>query len=203
MLFSVDSPFDFIFSPGLSLNLNLITIRKRDDIYLTLQGTPLMMNAMGIDSVWAFDVDFGAGYNFRISDRFIVAAEGYGGGWTKPASKSSVSKDKKIPGASGIAFGGRLSGNYYISSALKASFFAGYKNYYYKPTPFMNGIEAGLGISYNFTKGLFAQSSLKVNTEKNAITDVSVSVLIEQFMTISKEVAFFDKIEIGQEFCPG
>lgn len=123
MLFSVDSPFDFIFSPGLSLNLNLITIRKRDDIYLTLQGTPLMMNAMGIDSVWAFDVDFGAGYNFRISDRFIVAAEGYGGVWTKPASKSSVSKDKKISGASEIAFGGRLSGNYYISSALKASFF--------------------------------------------------------------------------------
>ena len=67
----------------------------------------------------------------------------------------------------------------------------------------MNGIEAGLGISYNFTKGLFAQPSLKVNTEKNAITDVSVSVFIEQFMTTSKEVAFFDKIEIGQEFCPG
>ena len=80
-------------------------------------------DAMGIDSVWAFDVDFGAGYNFRISDRFIVAAEGYGGVWTKPASKSSVSKDKKISGASGIAFGGRLSGNYYISSALKAYFF--------------------------------------------------------------------------------
>ena len=39
-----------------------------------------------------------------------------------------------------------------------------------------------------------------MNNEKNAITDVEVSVFIEQFMSTPKVVASYDKVGFGQEF---
>lgn len=221
-VFAPQTPYDSIFGASISLDFDLFTIRKRDSIYLSAQGTPSLIITKGIDPFWIFDAGLAAGYNFRISDRFGIGVEGLFGLWGMPENKNL-----RTSAVSGLSFGGRLYGDYHLRPDITASVFAAYKNYFYKPKPFMNRIEAGLGLTYNFSKGLFGQSAVKVtsfevepifpifysrydsnafgtvyfqNTERNDITDVEVSVLIEQFMTNPKVVASYDRVKLGEEF---
>ena len=71
----------------ISLDLNAITVRQRDDIYFSLQGTPQLFMAQGIDPFLIYDVNAAAGYNYKINDRFSVGLEGLGGIWIFPAQK--------------------------------------------------------------------------------------------------------------------
>lgn len=205
-----------------ALDLNAFTVRQRDDIFLSLQGTGQLFIANGLDPFPVYDVTAGAGYNFKINDRFSVALEAFGGLWFFPEQKQI-----KSPTVTGITFGADLAGYYNINPYLAASAFIGYKQYYYQPEPFLNNFQIGLGITYNFTKGLFSSSAISMenyelqplfpvfysryennsfgtvvfrNGEKNDITDVMVSVYIEQFMSVPNTVVTYDVVKFGEEF---
>ena len=220
--FAIKSPFKVVAGGTVSLDLSAITIRSRDEIYFSLQGTPIFMKAPNVNMVNFFDVGGAVGYNFRVNDRISVSGEAYGGVWIFPKNT-----EMNLEAASSLVFGGRVAANYYISPTLKASLFTGYKNYYYKPESFLSGVELGLGLSINLTKGLFGSDGIKAdnyetsplfpifyahydnnsfgtvtftNIEKNDITDVEVSVYIEQFMSVPKIVANYDRIRPGEDF---
>ena len=220
--FALESSFDNVFSGLASLDLSPITVRGRDDIYLSLQGGSVFMLAKNVDPVNFYNYGGALGYNFHIADRLGIYAEADGGMWILPENK-----EKKLNSASGIYFGGRLGADYYISPVMKAGIFGGYQNYYYKPKTFLQSVQAGVGITINLTKGLFKSDGIKTqdfeasplfpifyahydsnsfgsisftNIEKNDITDVEVSVFIEQFMSVPKVVCTIDRVKIGEDF---
>ena len=220
--FALASSFDNVLSANLSLDLSPFTLRSRDEIKLSLQGGSVFMLAQGLDPVNFYNVGGALSYSLRLADRFGLSLEGNGGLWLLPQDKQN-----NLNGASGPYFGGRLSADYYISPVFKAGLFGGYQNYFYKPKPFLHSIQAGITFSVNITKGLFKTNGIKnlefetqplfpifyahydtnsfgsvtfTNLEKNAITDVEVSVFIEQFMSVPKVVATYDKILPGQDF---
>ena len=219
---ALESKFENAFSGTLALDLNAFTVRSRDDIYLSLQASPVMLMAQNVDPVLIYNFSGALGYNLRITDRISISAEGFGGLWMLPENT-----EKNLKQTSGPSFGGRLSANYYISPVLKAGIFGGYQNYYYSPKPFLQSIQAGLGISINLTKSLFKKDVLAlqdfesqplfpvfyahyddssfgsisfVSLERNALTDVEVSVFIEQFMSVPKVVGSYEKVKSGEEF---
>jgi transglutaminase-like putative cysteine protease len=220
--FAIKSSFKNVLGGTVSFDLSPLTVRGRDEIYFSVQASPIFLMAPNVKTVNFFDFGGAAGYNFRINDRFAVAAELHLGGWSFPKNT-----EMNLEAASGISFGARLLGNYYISPILKAGIFAGYKNYYYKPEPFLHSVELGIGLSINLTKSLFGSSGVKTenfetaplfpvfyahydnnsfgtisftNIEKNDITDIEISVYIEQFMSVPKVVANYDRIKPGEEF---
>lgn len=220
--FAIESSFKNVLGGTVSFDLSPLTVRGRDEIYFSVQASPIFLMAPNVKTVNFFDFGGAAGYNFRINDRFAVAAELHLGGWSFPKNT-----EMNLEAASGISFGARVLGNYYISPILKAGIFAGYKNYYYKPEPFLQSVELGIGLSINLTKSLFGSSGVKTenfetaplfpvfyahydnnsfgtisftNIEKNDITDIEISVYIEQFMSVPKVVANYDRIKPGEEF---
>lgn len=217
-----DSPFKIVAGTNISFDLSAITVRSRDEIYFSAQVSPLFLKAPKVDLITMFDAGGAVGYNFRLNDRLSFSGEFFTGIWSFPANK-----EMNVEGASSLSLGGRLFANYHISPVYKASLYAGYKQYLYKPTSFMQSIELGAAISINLTKGLFGSSGIKTETyeteplypifyarydnnefgtvtftniEKNDITDVEVSVFIEQFMSVPKVVQTFDRIKPGEDF---
>lgn len=211
-----------IFGGTVALDLNAFTVRQRDDIYLSVQATPQLFMAKGLSSAVMYDIAGALGYNFKINDRFSVGLEGLGGIWLFPEKS-----DMSLKGASGISYGARLSGDYHLFPELSVSAVAAYKQFAYKPVSFMNKMEIGVGITYNFTKGLFARSNVSledydveplypvfysryennrfgnvtfINGEKNDITDVEISVFIEQFMAVPNTVRTIDRVGLGEPF---
>ena len=220
--YPLDSGFEHVVGGSVSLDLSPFTVRHRDDIYFSLQASPLFMLASNVDSVMIYNFAGALGYNFRFADRMSISAEAFGGLWMLPEDT-----EKKLQSASGPSFGGRLAFNYYISPTLKAGIFGGYEQFYYNPKPFLQSIQAGLGFSINLTKSLLKNDVVSLqeiqtdplfpifyahydansfgnviftNLEKNNITDVEISVFIEQFMSVPKVIASYEKITPGQEF---
>ncbi|MBQ4379261.1 MAG: hypothetical protein II821_08715 [Treponema sp.] len=214
--------FDSALGGTLSLDFSTFNLRKRDEVYFSLQASPFFLSAEGLDRMKVYDFDFAAGYNYRISDRLSASLEGYGGIWFFPEDS-----DLELESTSGISLGARLSGNFYISPTLKASLFTGYKSYYTKPENFFSTLELGLGISINLTKVLSSSTGIAIdnyetesifpifyarydensfgqvsftNIEKTDITDIEVSVFIEQFMSAPKVIASYDRIKPGENF---
>lgn len=220
--FALGSKFNNVLSGIASIDLNAFSVRSRDDIYFSVQASPVIMMAQNVEPVLIYNFNGSIGYNFRIADRFSVSAEACGGLWMLPENTAKAMKS-----ASGPSFGGRASVNYYISPVLKASIFGGYQNYYYSPKPFLNSIQAGIGLSINLTKLIFKREALALvdsetqalfpifyahydtnsfgsisftNLEKNDLTDIEVSVFIEQFMSVPKVAGSFDNVKAGEEF---
>lgn len=220
--FALGSSFDNVFSGNLSLDLSPITVRSRDEIKISLQGGSVFMLAQELDPVNFYNVGAALSYNLRLADRFGISLEGNGGLWLL-----TQNDEKSLNGASGPYFGGRLTADYYISPVFKIGLFGGYQNYFYKPKPFLHSAQAGISFSINITKGLFKTTGIKnldfetqplfpifyahydtssfgsvtfTNLEKNAITDVEVSVFIEQFMSVPKVIATYEKIQPGEDF---
>ena len=220
--FAFESKFQNVLSGTVAFDLNAFTVRSRDDIYLSVQASPVILLAPNVDPVLIYNFSGALGYNFRFTDRFSISAEGLGGMWTLPENI-----EKKLKSASGPSFGGRLSANYHISPALTAGIFGGYQNYYYSPKPFLQSVQAGIGISINLTKSLFKKDVVAMqdfetqplfpifyahydssnfgtvsftNLEKNDLTDVEVSIYIEQFMSVPKVVGNYDRVKPGEEF---
>ena len=148
--FALGSKFNNVLSGIASIDLNAFSVRSRDDIYFSIQASPVIMMAQNVDPVLLYNFNGALGYNFRIADRFSISAEACGGLWMLPENTAKAMKS-----ASGPSFGGRVSANYYISPVLRASLFGGYQNYYYSPKPFLQSVQAGIGISINLTKSLF------------------------------------------------
>lgn len=209
----------------LGIDLNAITIRQRDDIYFSLQGTPQLFisdtKTDELEPIPLYDIGFGAGYNYRINDRVSVGLEGFAGVWILPEVKD------KLHASGNLMVGGRLSADYHINPFLSVSAVGAYKNLLGKNDSFLNKFEIGVGLTYNITKGLFSKSGVNLenyevktlfpvfysryednsfgtvvfkNGEKNDITDVEISLYIEQFMTIPKTVAFYPTVALGGEF---
>lgn len=220
--FPLNSRFEHIAGGTVSLDLSPFTLRGRDEIYFSVQASPLFLLASNVDPVGVYNFSGAIGYNFRFTDRLSVSAEGFGGLWLLPADTA-----KQLDGASGPSFGGRLSFNYYISPVLKAGIFGGYQHFYYEPKPFLQSIQAGISLSVNLTKSLFKSDVVALqdsqtqplfpifyahydnnafgtvvftNLEKNDLTDVEVSVFIEQFMSVPKIIGTYEKISPGEEF---
>ena len=219
---AIQSPFKLVAGGTASFDLSAITVRSRDEIYFSAQVAPVFLKAPNVPTITMVDAGGAVGYNFRINDRLSVSGEVITGVWTFPKND-----ELNLQGASSLYFGGRVAGNYYISPLLKAGAYVGYKNYFYQPTPFFQTIELGVSLSVNLTKGLFGSSGIKAesydteplfpifyahydnndfgsitftNIEKNDITDVEVSVYIEQFMSVPKVVQTFERIKPNEEF---
>ena len=220
--YAFDSKFDNSFTGILSLDLSAITVRSRDEIYISAQANPVLLMAQNVDPVLFYNFGGALGYNLRFSDRFSVSIEGNGGIWMLPEDT-----EKKTDSASGPSFGGRLGANFYISPVIKTIIFGGYQNYYYSPKPFQQSVQAGIGISLNLSKSLLKRDVVAMqeieteplfpvfyahydtnsfgtvsftNLEKNTLTDIEVSVFIEQFMSVPKVVGTYEKVKPGEEF---
>lgn len=222
MNLAAGSVYDSVPSLGLSLDIIPVNVRGIDDLTFSLQGTAAFLNANGIESLNLFDGSFASGYNFRFMDRFSIGAELSIGLWNVPSNETN-----KTSAASGISVGGRAYGSFYVFPELEVGASFGYKQFMYKPKPFMNDFEIGLYAKYNFTRGFSVTSKLIttgaetspvfpvfyshydensfgrisfLNDEKTAIQDVEISIFIEQYMTNPKVIGEFDRIERGQEF---
>lgn len=227
--FSAKSHFSNFLSTSLSFDIIPFTIRERDDLYFSLQGNAYYLKDPSIDTIITLDGNLAVGYNYRINDRFSAGLEAFCGVYRVPDYSffDSESEATVIEGLSGIDFGCRLYGNYYIFPSLIASVFAAYKQYSYSTGPYLNNFEIGVGITYNFSKGIFGVFNVEsinyntsplfpvffsrydensfgeftfVNNEKNDITDVSVTVFIEQFMSNPKVIAQIPYVKRGEEF---
>ena len=220
--FAIDSSFNTVFSGVVSLDFSPLTVRTRDEIYFSLQASPVFLMAPNVDTVNIYSAGGALGYNFRINDRLSVAAELNGGLWTLPEDT-----ERQLTSASGLLLGGRVSANYYVSPILKAGLFAGYQNYYYKPKSFLQSVQVGAGVTIDLKKAFSKADGIKAqnietaplfpifyahydsssfgtvqftNIEKNDITDVEISVFIEQFMSVPKVVNTIERVKPGEEF---
>ncbi len=210
------------FSAGLGLDISPLTIRERDKLYITGQftSTNFPTKAFGLQSL--IDGSLGLGYSVRLTDRFGLTPELYAGLWNYLGSDALG-----VSSVSGISFGGKLYADYYMSPALTLSVFGGFKSFYTKPTPFINDVQIGIGLKYSISRGLFLNDYIEleyseveplfpvfyshytdnsfgtltlVNAEDNDITDVTVSVLVEGYMSNPYTVATIDHVERGESF---
>ena len=220
--FAMGSKTDGVLTGIFCLDWSPFTVRTRDEIYFSVQLSPSITLAHNVDPVLFYNFAGAAGYTFRFTDRMSVSGEITAGLWTMPEDAK-----RNLKTASGISFGAKVSGNYYISPVFKASVFCGYQNYCYSPKPFLQSVQAGLGISINLTRSIFKSDVINTqeieteplfpifyahydtsnfgkvtftNIEKNDLTDVEISVFIEQFMSVPKVVGTYGKISPGEEF---
>ncbi len=204
-------PFNKLFNNTGAFNVNAgldvspVVIRERDKPYFSTQFeySGFYVKGFGIQSI--LDFGLGLGYDCRINDRFGVFAEFNAGLWSYTGANSLTQKT-----ASGLSFGGRLGGSFYVASPLSVTAFAGFKSLYSKPEPFMNALEFGIGIKYSLSRGIFSSNNIEIadshieklfpvfynyysdnpfaylelkNNEENDISDVNVEVFIESYMT--------------------
>ena len=220
--FALSSAFDNVLSANAALDLSLFTVRSRDEIKLSVEGGSIFMFASNVDPINFYNAGGALGYNLRITDRIAISLEADGGIWMfRP------NEEQNLQTASGPYFGGRLTADYYISPVFKIGLFGGYQNYYYQPKSFLQAAQAGMSITMNLTKSFSKSNAIQnlesefqplfpifyahynnnsfgtvtfTNLEKNALTDVEVSVFIEQFMSVPKVIATYNKIQPGEEF---
>ena len=210
------------FGVNLGLELAPVTIRERDKIFFSGEFTYTGIPVDGFPIQNVFDGELGAGYRFRINDRFAAFGQAFGGVWFYTPSESL-----KASSVSGLLFGGRAGAEYYLTPSFTAAAFAGYKCFYTKPEPLFNDIQFGLGIKYNLSRGLTGSKAITMeenevepvfpvffthysenpfgylaftNKEENDIYDVEVSVFVDSYMTSPYVVYTNPHIERGEGF---
>lgn len=213
-----DTKLDSSFGGEVSLDFSPWTIRGRDEIFLSVQGGGITLEATGIKSMPLYDGGIALGYNYRPLDRITVGVEGNFGIYNVPKSK-----ENNLEGTSGFSYGGKVSAFFNALPELSFGPFVGYKKY----DSFIENLQIGLAFKYSFSKGLFGKSDLNVksidvdsifpvfysryndtpfgvitfvNNEKNDITDVEVSVYIERYMTNPQVCKREDRVSRGQSF---
>ena len=210
------------FSVNLGFELAPVTIRERDKVFFSGEFTYTGVPVKGFPVQNILDGEVGAGYRFRINDRFAAFGQAFGGVWFYTPSESL-----KASSVSGILFGGRAGAEYYLNPSFTAAAFAGYKCFYTKPEALFNNIQIGVGIKYNLSRGLTSSKAIVMeeeevepifpvffthysenpfgyltlkNNEENDIYDVEVSVFVDSFMTSPYVVYTNPHIERGQDF---
>ena len=210
------------FSVGLGADIAPVTFRERDKLYITAQftSTNFSVKDFGLQSL--VDGVFGVGYTVRIMDRFGVTPELFTGLWSYTGSEALGASS-----VSGILFGGKVYADYYLTPAVTLSAFGGFKSFYTKPNPFLNDVQIGIGLKYNLSRGLFAKNTIAVeenqieplfpvfyshytdnpfgvitfvNNEENDITDVTVSILLESYMSNPFTVTTISQVGRGESF---
>lgn len=214
--------FKIGYGAAAGVDIDWFNIRERDSLFTTLEGSYLSFTVPGIKNQSVIDGSFNIGYEFRIVDRISVSAEAGAGIYFYTGDS-----DLNIPSFGNFLFGGKISGNYYVSPSLKVSAFAGYNNFSASPSTFLNSIEVGIGVRYSISKGLFGRSNISmedssldllfpvfysrysdnsfgqlafVNNEMNDITDVEVSVFIDSYMSNPNVVASIPYVARGESF---
>jgi len=220
--FTLQSELENVGGFSAGLDISPITVRGRDSVYFGAAGSFSKVTYPGVINYSLFDGQLSAGYNFRVIDRLSVGAEGFAGFWMIPKSATN-GLDRSV---NGILFGGRGLVNAHVLPELTVGGFVGYKNY----NSFINRLEVGVQLKYNVNKGIFGSSSVVaedtdaiqagplfpvfysrysdhsfgtvsfVNNEKNDISNVEVTVFIEQFMTNPDVSAKFDIVRKGEIF---
>ena len=210
------------FGINAGLDLSPITIRSRDQIYITGQFnySGFYVEGFGLQSL--LDGGLGIGYSLRFMDRWDAFAEGIAGVWSFPSASSFSAKT-----VSGLSFSGKIGADFHFSPALSLTGFAGFKSYYAKPEALTNTMEVGVGIRYSLSRGLFRRDMIEladsnfspvfpvfyahyaenpfgnitlVNNEPNDINNVSISVMIDSYMTAPYTVSEIESIGRGQTF---
>jgi len=216
----MNSSFDSTVAGKLSLEFDpFTTIRGRDAIFIGVNGGVIPVTASGISSLFALEASGSLGYTIRVSDRFNVIPEGYGGVWIIPPSKNSIVKDT----AAGLLYGARLTFNYHLTHALQLGLFGDFSIM----DPLMQKASAGLSLRYSLARGLFNSSKIEteevetdqlfpifysyyadhpfgnitfVNKESNDITDVEISFFLEQYMSNPSNIMTLKKVARGESF---
>jgi len=212
---------DISVGASMSLDFSPLTLRANDKLFISAQGSFFNMFEDSIDSEHYIEYNLGLGYSFRLTDRFYLYPEAIGGIWTIIQNSKN-----DLPLERGFFYGGRLAADFHIMPEFNISLFAGYKSLNLADALLSHTVEAGLGITYNFSKGLRSSSKLMisesnldplfpvfyahyidnpfgsiflVNNEEASITDVQVYFYNEQYMLARTLVASFDKIKQGEE----
>ena len=202
-----------------SLDFSPAKFRTNDRLIFSGQGSFYNLFQGVIKSEQLLDFNGAIGYSMCLSDRFYLFPEAYGGIWTITENKS-----ESLPAQNGFFYGGRLTANFHIIPELDISFFAGYKALAIPERLFSHAIHGGLGITYNFSKGMAYSSDLQItdedlqplfpvfyahysdnpfgtitikNNEEAAINDVRV-YFNNQYMLTRTLVGSFDNIKQGE-----
>ena len=210
------------FGVNAGLDLSPITVRSRDQIYVTgqFEYTGFYVEGFGLQSL--IDGGFGIGYNFRFMDRWDAYAEGLAGVWSFPSATNFSAQ-----AVSGLSFAGKVGVDFHFSPALSLTAFGGYKTFYSKPEPLTSTIGVGLGLKYSLSRGLFRHDMIEladsefepvfpvfyahyaenpfgnitlINNEPNDIYNVTISVMIDSYMTAPYTVSEIESIGRGETF---
>ncbi|MBP3771118.1 MAG: hypothetical protein J6I53_00335 [Treponema sp.] len=220
--FHLNDGFDNGFSGLFSLDFYPFTLRTRDKIGFSLQTEFTDIKAKTLDDTILNSFDLACTYLFRFHDRFALGGQLYGGFWKFPRVD-----EKQTEGQSGLLFGARVFGDYYFRPELKFGVSAGFSDFYYKPDSFAKKIDLALSVKYSFSRGVFAKNHVEIdeyeiepifpvfynyyndnplgtmilfNDEDTKITDVTISLLIPEYMTMPKKCAFFKSLEMSEYF---
>lgn len=207
--------FSSTFGVAGSFDVSAFTFRGTDDLFFSVQEKYLPLKAKGLEPYTFLDTTITAGYDYGINDRFTACAELGAGYWTIPKELS------------GLSFSGRLSAYYNIFPELSAGAYVGFGLYSGGKTSFVNSVELGISLKYNFSRGLFGKTNITLensrlenifpvfyswyqknsfgcltfkNDEKNDITDLEVSIFIEQYMSNPEVCARIDRVKRGDTF---
>ena len=220
--FHTEGDFDNFASGTISFDFYPITVRGRDKIGLGLQAGVAGIKTLTLDTTPLYYGDFALMYLCRLHDRFAVGGQFYGGLWFFPEVESKETKSLR-----GSLFGGRIFADFYAFPELKLGLFAGYRDFVSKPKDFATNVDLGLSIKYSFSKGVFSGAGVEIdeyelqpifpvfysfynensfgsmsfyNCEENEIHDVSVSILIPEYMQNPKVCAEYDSIARNEYF---
>ncbi len=210
-------------SPGFTAAVDVapITVRGSDSIYFSAQGSFDFLRGNGISNLFMLDLGLGAGYEFKIVDRFSISGEATLGIWNIPKSDSN-----KFSSGRGFSIGARVSANAHVLPFMSAGAFVGF-NYLGSNEPFMCDLKFGAFVRINLTKAISSKSEITstdlevsplfpvfyshyydnefgsitfVNNAGNKITDVEVSIFIEEFMSNESVIKKIDSLRNGEEF---
>ncbi len=225
--FKFDTQLNSSFGGNVALDFSPFYIRGRDRLFLGAAAGVTPCSATGIEDFLCGDFDLTLGYECTLLDRLSFSVEAFGGYWVTSETKVKENNDKNIPPSSGLLYGGRAAVYFNIFPELSSGAFISYKDYSSGSNSFIKNLEVGIALKYNFTKGLFSTSDIKmtessvepvfpifysryddhsfgkltfINKEKNDITNVSVSVFIEKFMSTPSKCAEFDLVKRGETF---
>lgn len=217
-----NSQMDSAMELGIGFEYSPWTVRKQDSVFFSAEGGYGLLKAPGVSDFNYVTGALGAGYEFVPFDRFSFALQGSFGLWSIPESGGN-----DFSGASGILYEFKGTGYFKASSAFSIGAYLGYKSFSYSPEPFLTTINGGIGVRYNFSRGVFGRSRIEPqytafepvfpvfysqyndipfgkvifkNTEKNKITDVDISIFIEKFMATPHVAAHYDEVDVGQNF---
>jgi tetratricopeptide (TPR) repeat protein len=166
-----------------------------------VQGEYMSLAHNNVKSSSLIDGSLGTGFVWRPVDRWSFRADVMGGLYSvSTASAGSLS---------GISAGARLAASYQITPALSASLQAAYRYFAYAPEPFMSGVTLGASVNVSISDMFNPEPRVSVSTEKSdpvfpvfyswyddnqfavvkvtnnektAITDITTSFYLEEYM---------------------
>ena len=170
----------------------------------------------GLEPLTLLDAGIGVGLRIRLFERLTLRADLLGGTYVA---------QWRDYGTSGLFFGVRAKAGYKISPALTLSLHGGYFDYLSDPDPFLQSIAAGASINFHFSE--FGKKNAKIdiqtknvdpifpvfysyydentfgsveiiNEEKGKIRDVSVSLLVPEYMSGPRECGYSEELAVNE-----